>query len=417
MIDNVLRRRWEPRSEAELLRAYNEGMLEERNWCDLKREIENTKGANKELARDLASFSIDGGTLIIGLDETEPEGNPLHPVPLANLAERIEQIALNRVDPPLTVVSTPIKSEADESEGYLLVHIPSSAMAPHQVGSIYYGRGDKTKRPLPDSEVQRLFSRRAQWTKGIEETLRSAVLSDPFKSNGIHGHLFLVAAPVGGWQDGFQVIMDEPSWKSNLQNIRRLVTEDEAMAKTLGAMFPGEPISSHFSQMFTTRKTAHGILLTSRGVNMPYDHPAEGGTLDLEVRENGEVRLFYGGAVRNRQGNGSEGQREPRLYLVPLVRIVREFIKAIVELSNMVGYAAMWDIGVTITDLKGAYGVGASQFGASSAYVWSDESYERTTRTSVTELEKMPALTTGRLIKSLLRAYSADTQFRPLLSD
>jgi hypothetical protein len=36
---------------------------------DIKREIPSGRGANRELARDLASFAIDGGLYIIGVDE------------------------------------------------------------------------------------------------------------------------------------------------------------------------------------------------------------------------------------------------------------------------------------------------------------------------------------------------------------
>jgi hypothetical protein len=409
--------RWEPSTESELLQAYNEGMLEERNWCDLKREVENTKGANKELARDLASFATDGGTLIIGLDEAEPDGNPLHPVLLANQAERIERIALDRIDPPLTISCTLVKSEADETAGYILVHVPASAMAPHQVGGIYYGRGDKTKRSLPDSEVQRLFARRADWTKGIEEDLRSAVHADPFGEDGEHGHLFLVAKPTGGWQGIFQDFTAGPNWKNNLQRIRQSTVADPIVSQILHSMFPREPISFHFNYMLTTRKTSHGALLTSRGINVPYDDPAELATLDLEVGEDGGVRFFYGGAVRNAQKENSEGRQEPRIYLVPVMQAIREFIKAIAVLSDLAGYAAMWDIGLAITNLNGAYGIGISTWGASSAETWSDKSYERMTRASVAEVGKMPALVAERLIGRLLRTYSADDQFRPLLSD
>ena len=64
-------------------------LLEERNWCDLNSSLAPGEGANAELARDLASFSIDGSTLIIGLDEKEPGGSPLTPVDLNQVtAER-----------------------------------------------------------------------------------------------------------------------------------------------------------------------------------------------------------------------------------------------------------------------------------------------------------------------------------------
>jgi hypothetical protein len=36
MTDHFLRLQWEPKDEAELLDAYRQGRLGERNWCDLK---------------------------------------------------------------------------------------------------------------------------------------------------------------------------------------------------------------------------------------------------------------------------------------------------------------------------------------------------------------------------------------------
>jgi len=41
-------------------------LLDERNWCELKKDLETSKGANPELARDLASLAIDGGTFTAG---------------------------------------------------------------------------------------------------------------------------------------------------------------------------------------------------------------------------------------------------------------------------------------------------------------------------------------------------------------
>ena len=94
MTQHFLRLKWMPADEAGLLAAYQGGLLEERNWCDLKSSLPLSKAANAELARDLASFSVDGGTLIIGLDEKEPRGSPLTPVDLNQVtAERIEQVA------------------------------------------------------------------------------------------------------------------------------------------------------------------------------------------------------------------------------------------------------------------------------------------------------------------------------------
>jgi hypothetical protein len=57
--------------------------------------------ANKELARDLGQFTIDGGVLIIGADEGDETTPPsLTPVDLARLTERIEEVAAKPGRPP-----------------------------------------------------------------------------------------------------------------------------------------------------------------------------------------------------------------------------------------------------------------------------------------------------------------------------
>jgi hypothetical protein len=54
--------RWIPKTEADLKAAIEGGLLEETHYLDLK-EAPSNKTDNKELARDLASFAVDGGTL------------------------------------------------------------------------------------------------------------------------------------------------------------------------------------------------------------------------------------------------------------------------------------------------------------------------------------------------------------------
>ena len=67
------------------------GLLEETHRLDINRELESGNSANKKLANDIAAFSLDGGTIVIGVDEdTSPPR--LSPVSMDGLAERIEQI-------------------------------------------------------------------------------------------------------------------------------------------------------------------------------------------------------------------------------------------------------------------------------------------------------------------------------------
>ena len=67
-------RNWIPRSEADLTESISQGLLEETHYLELKREIAAGRGANKELARDLASLAVDGGTLLVGIGEDETSG-------------------------------------------------------------------------------------------------------------------------------------------------------------------------------------------------------------------------------------------------------------------------------------------------------------------------------------------------------
>ena len=74
---------WVPRSEDDLAEAIRLGLLEEGHHLDLKREISAGRAANKELARDLASFAVDGGILLVGISEDNENGCALPGTPAA----------------------------------------------------------------------------------------------------------------------------------------------------------------------------------------------------------------------------------------------------------------------------------------------------------------------------------------------
>ncbi|MCU1621302.1 MAG: hypothetical protein JWL79_147 [Frankiales bacterium] len=90
--------------------AASHGLLEEGHHLDIKRELAGGAGQNKEAAKDMASFAVDGGLLIYGVDEvtTPPTAAP---IPLAGLAERLEQIAL-------TAVTERVSQCSSRSTGY-----------------------------------------------------------------------------------------------------------------------------------------------------------------------------------------------------------------------------------------------------------------------------------------------------------
>lgn len=85
-----------------------------------------------------------------------------------------------KADPPLTVECTLVESDARDGTGCVLVHVPASPLAPHQVEGKYLGRGEKTKRYLSDAEVARLIRRRGQWEASAGQVLADFVAADPY---------------------------------------------------------------------------------------------------------------------------------------------------------------------------------------------------------------------------------------------
>ena len=155
------RPRWSPKNETEVREAVAQGWIAESHHIDVKREIGDSRGDRRETARDLASFAIDGGALLIGVEEDKANRTfSLAPQPLDGLMEKLEQVAAFVVDPPLTIISEEIPSIDDSTSGYLLVHVPPSSSAPHMVGGQYFGRGERTRRQLSDAEILRLHARR-----------------------------------------------------------------------------------------------------------------------------------------------------------------------------------------------------------------------------------------------------------------
>ena len=186
-----------PHDEDDLREAFFDGRLDEHAWCELKRELApRSKAANLELARDLASLAVDGGSLYIGVDEKAPDGNPLSPQPLAGLRERVDQVAQSRVAPALFIESYEIPASEQPGYGYLEVVVRASADAPHQVEGVYYGRSDTGKYRLSDPQVERLMREREQQRHVVEDGLRALIAADPYQgASRAYPHLFVVARP------------------------------------------------------------------------------------------------------------------------------------------------------------------------------------------------------------------------------
>lgn len=402
MTQHFLRLKWMPSDEGELLAAFNGGLLEEKNWCDLKRELGPGKGANAELARDLASFAVDGGTLIIGLDEKCAGGSPLTPVDLSAVTrERIESVAAMKVDPPLTVECSTVDAASSEGGGYVLVHVPESPLAPHQVEGRYLGRGDATKRYLSDAEVAALMGRRQQSSDITIKVLQDFVRSDPFSDSRTRAHLFLVARPVTHRTEILRpLIDDEHRFKTAIGMLQEIQSREE-----IQALRPPQEFRLAPDVLGHSARTPDGFKLGPDELN-PESGQRERWAAELEFCEDGKVRFYDACASSQNVRQGVE--RIKVLYIDQVMTTCRQFLGLAAELSGRYGFVGTWHLGVALTGLRGTL-TAPTSFAPINEETYTRDVYDHTTGASVRELESSPGRVTERLLRPLYRGYASGT--------
>jgi hypothetical protein len=382
---------WPPTTEEGLSAAAREGNLKETHSVELKRELPSGDGANKELAADLASLAIHGGFLFIGIDESTGPG--LSPIPLHGLAERVEQVALSRIDEPLHVTTFPISSANNAVTGYLVVRVPASPRAPHMAGHRYWGRGDKTKYQLSDGEVERLMQQREQWAATAKDLLRNWMANDPLAAQlHTNGHLFVVASPVPQ-RDGMLLPLFGDDWQRVMQ---RLVSETTHSAGQFVPDIPGA--------LYNFSRTPEGwsgysysVYGERREGDVPKDR--EDTAMFLEVCEDAELRLWCGHATF---------VMTDRIFLLdPLVLgLTARMISLARVIGNASGFFGSWDFGVGITGLENARLY--APHGFSTGPIYTKATYMSTTRASSAEIDAGAGPILERLLGRLMRSVGGD---------
>ncbi|HUP14771.1 MAG TPA: ATP-binding protein [Acidimicrobiia bacterium] len=397
---------WQPTSEPELAAAATVGVLDEGGTgLELKRELASGDAANKELARDVASLAVSGGILLVGIADAKDRdrSNPLsalHPIPLAGIAERVEQIALTRCDPPLFVRCVAIPSEGDPDVGYLSVQVPPSSVAPHMVEGKYWGRGDRTKRQLTDSDVVALHDRRRLLNRDASETLDSYIARDPLVEAGIEptlAHLFVVALPRPGRPTMLlDAVPQHGQWQKWLLSLIRRRAN----------LYP--PFGSKWAPDFgdatncTTRSDgwAASCYDLQAGRQLA-SADREDHLLEIELSEDGEVRVFCG-----RASAVADPGRAPDvavLFDVLIAGLVYRSVQLAADVAAETGYLGDWAIGVAVVGAKGGGSWIRTQDFMTTATPYPADIYTQLTRSSTLELQDRAGLVTDRLVGRMLR--------------
>jgi len=134
-------------------------------WHSGDRKITDT--AKEKLAAEIVAFAnADGGTLILGIEETDdapkkPKG--LRPLPEpAELADRLRRALREVIEPPLPVFEAAGVATQDDGAGVVILRVGASRLAPHRSKRDWqcYVRREDEKRRMDMREVQEMVIQR-----------------------------------------------------------------------------------------------------------------------------------------------------------------------------------------------------------------------------------------------------------------
>jgi hypothetical protein len=403
-----------PADEGELRSMVAQGLLDEGHALELKRELPPGTAANKELARDLAQFTPDGGVVVVGVDEGDKTTPPsLTPVDLAGLPERIEEVAANRVDPPLHVRIQTIPAAGQPGKGYLLVIVPPSPSKIHMVDGRYWARGERTRYALSDADVQRYHQLVLKGQRDAAELLDAEVRRDPAAAAGLttHAHLFAIAQPVGARTDLLERVIGgsgPQGWHEFLHGQVRGGSAGRPLSDPWSPDLPGIGEPSRRARGWALRSSG---MTAGRDVEAPRaDAPravdVEKRLLDLEVNEDGGLRLFCGRASDTLRDEDDDDDDLECVVEGLVIGLTKRLVLVAETVANTTDWLGSWDFGIAITGLRGLVSLRLLQHGQEYlAAPFSEDDYRETVRATYERVVKDPDSIvtdlTGRLNRAL----------------
>jgi hypothetical protein len=387
---------WTPRTEADIQGAIDGGLVRETHTFDAKREQPPPTGKNEDVAVDLASLAVDGGRILYGLHDPKPPTASMvrAPFDILGLPERIDQIAGGGlIDPPLRVTCHPIPSDEHTERGYLLVEIPVSPDAPHQVGGKYRGRGDTTNIVLSDREVRRLHDERSRRNVDLGALLDAEIARDP---TGLdlrsRGHLFVVAQSLVPRDDLLsRAFTSAQEWRQWLgspfqHRLREARTENASPRLTIGTSLSPRPDgwAIHTHEMGDDRHLRRDL-----------SSIREDRLLDLEIRDDGGLRLFCGRATWIVDRNPPV----PVVFHELIVTLTYLVVTAALAVAEQSGYQGEWGFGAAINGIGDAI-VGDNGYFEDRRIV---DDYVQVASVSGAEVEADPSAVVARLLGRFYR--------------
>jgi hypothetical protein len=408
---------WVPGNVEEIEKAVQRCDLEETSSFDGKRELPaSTAKGNASIAVDVAAMSTAGGTLLYGVGEDADERlTARNPIVLAGAADRIAQIVQTSIAevPHIEFGAYPLSDEP--AKGYLLVIIPPSPRAPHQVtvgdDRRFYGRGAKGNRKLSEQEVALLYARRQQQDVDLTARLEDVIHTCPYKPQGPDdGSVYAFAQPAS---------LAQGLWDAAVEGVGGLAALQQRLAEA--ARRPTTTVG--FDPSFRGLAHWHRVGADAwRMSSQPEDPPREdfiSYLSDVTFNIDGRSVLFAGSAARRIHENANDTEGRKYLFERNIAGNLAAFLASIGSLFAAASYFGSVDLGVAATNLDGAVGVGRHENVRSGFVIWSHvpkfnaATYTRTRRLSTaTELQDTEGITVA-LLRRLFDATTGLDGFSP----
>lgn len=393
-----LKPRFSPSEWSDIVSAAADGILDESHWVELKKALPpKSAGANTEVARDLASLSVDGGVLVVGIEDDRGKTGAVTGTDIAGLVSRLDAVARATVAPPLTITSQVFQHPADPDLAVLLVTVPASAAAPHMVDSKYWGRGDEGKRALSDIEVRRLLAFRQERSHGFETRLKSiedAIGAEPHRSDAPY---FRILAEPSTQPSGTDA-------STALNGLHPLAFFTEAVSERL-------KFAPSLHSLNYVVPHPDGVAAKSFGK----EDVEDGDRLSVLIGDDGAWRVLSGSPVQPLGASGDPTSGNPVFRAVAFLELTHALLTSIAHLSTKyVPLNVEWHIGIHLTGLRGVYPVEQhipKYFPDFSPYP--RDAYLRTTTTTTEEISNAASAVVDRLTRPLLRSLSIDSFYLP----
>ena len=343
---------WVPTDAADIERAATAGELEETPSFDAKAELPQPK-KNASLAVDVAAMSTYGGTLLYGVGEDENERPTVsRPFDLKGAGDRIGQIVSTSVAEVPYIDVREYPCEDDPSRGYLVVLVPASDRAPHQVtvgqDLRFYGRGAKGNRILSEGEVARLYERRERWQVDRETVLRDVIANAPVPPVEGKGYVHAFARPVALDPTILERAFDQIGGRNQVHERLLQVIHPTKLGGAYGpSLERAAAWSRHGADMWRLSTHDQQRRVDINSLDLAVNDPSD--LVDLDLNLDGRGHLFCGRATDRHMD-----AHEPTLIEIVVAGNVEAFFTVMSAIYDAAGYHGAVDVGVAVTGIAGA---------------------------------------------------------------